>query len=177
MIKEKIIQPTAFYLAVIKIVERRIRALGWTMETCDDRSGNQSGYTAKMLHPGTPSGRAAQWQTLQYLLDAIFPDGVRVVITPLRGDKLNRLSMETLSTRRPTDSRKFDIIQLSRRGGLASAAMRMHRLTPEQRSAIASKASRARWEKLRAEKPTMRVHVARSHKRRDLAAANAVPIR
>jgi hypothetical protein len=62
----------------------------------------------------------------------------------------NRFSMETLRTRRATDSRKFDVIQLSRCGGLASAAARMRRLTAEQRSAIASRASRARWERVRA---------------------------
>jgi hypothetical protein len=156
--------PSRFYLAVIKIIDRRIRALGWTMETCDDRSGNQSGYTAKMLHPGTPSGRQAQWQTLQYLLDALYPGGVRVVIEPLPARKPNRFSMDRLWTR-AMDSRKDNLLHFSRRGGLASAAARMRLLTPEHRSAIASKASRARWEKYRAEKPTMRARVVRSHRR------------
>ena len=144
--------PTSFYLALIKTIDRRIRALGWTMEMCDDRSGNQSGYTGKMLHPATPSGRQAQWVTLQYLLDAIYPGGVRVVLVPLGTEMPKRFSMDPARPRRLSDFRKIDLIHFSRQGGLASAAARMRRMTPEQRSAIASRASRARWEKSRAAK-------------------------
>jgi hypothetical protein len=122
------------------------------MEMCDDRSGNQSGYTGKMLHPATPSGRQAQWQTLQYLLDALYPGGVRVILEPLSAEMPKRFSMDPPRTPRLSDFRKIDLIHFSRRGGLASAAARMRRLTPEQRSAIASKASRARWERARTPK-------------------------
>ena len=73
---------TPLYLALIDQMHDRIVHLGWTMERCDERSGNQDGYTAKMLHPDTPSGRQANWQTLQNLLDALYPDGVEVLIAP-----------------------------------------------------------------------------------------------
>jgi hypothetical protein len=46
------------------------------MRECDDRSGLNDGYTAKLLHPDTPSGR----QLLQYLTDALYLYGVDVYL-------------------------------------------------------------------------------------------------
>ncbi len=42
--------------------------------------------------------------------------------------------------------------ELGKKGGKASAKVRMETITPEQRSAIAKKAAAARWKKARNEK-------------------------
>lgn len=47
----------------------------------------------------------------------------------------------------PSDELRAYMKELGRRGGEASGRKRMENLTDEQRSAIALKAARARWEK------------------------------
>ena len=44
-------------------------------------------------------------------------------------------------------------VTLGRKGGLKSAKARMEKILPEDRSAIASKAARARWAKERKDRP------------------------
>jgi hypothetical protein len=48
----------------------------------DEKSGVQDGYYAKCVYAETPSGRNANWQTLQWIVDALFPDGSGVRFTP-----------------------------------------------------------------------------------------------
>ena len=144
-------KPTSFYVALVRALDRRIRTLGWTMKYCDDRSGLQDGYTAKLLHPGTPSGRQARWETLQLLIDALYPAGVKVVIQAADGEMLNRLSMpDERRVVRPSDARKIDILAMSRKGGLASAKARVVKLPPALRKRVARQAARARWRRERA---------------------------
>lgn len=74
------------------VSRRKIRKaeLGWSFWQLDEKSGAQSGYFAKAFNPDTPSGRVARWETLQWLIDAMYPDrGYRVFIVP---DKPMRLS-------------------------------------------------------------------------------------
>jgi hypothetical protein len=53
-------------------------------EVCD-RSGLADYYFSKALHASTPSGRQANWRTLQDIVDALFPEGYDVVIKPKTG--------------------------------------------------------------------------------------------
>jgi hypothetical protein len=75
-------QATALYLAIIDQLRDRIAFLGWPMWVCDDKAGLQDGYTAKLLHPDTPSGRQAGWAQIQMLVDALYPDGMAFVVIP-----------------------------------------------------------------------------------------------
>jgi hypothetical protein len=75
-------QSTALYRTLIDQIQDRITHVGWTMERCDDAAGLQDGYTAKLLHPDTPSGRMARWETLQLLIDALFPGGMNALVLP-----------------------------------------------------------------------------------------------
>lgn len=70
------------YRAVVLALAGRIVQCGLTMQECDETSGVQDGYTAKMLHPDTASGRVAGWEMLQLLMDALYPHGVEVVLVP-----------------------------------------------------------------------------------------------
>lgn len=91
--------PTGTYLAIIAAVDRRIRALRWTMQECDDRAGLQDGFTAKMLHPDKPSGRQAQWATLDLLMQALWPGGFKVTFSPV-GDTIPALAGKPVPARK-----------------------------------------------------------------------------
>ncbi|MFC5356420.1 hypothetical protein [Azospirillum himalayense] len=80
---------TALYLEVVRALDARRRALGWSMAELDDRAGTNDGYFAKALHADTPSGRQAGWEILDLFSQALFPAGTRVAIAPaFRGLKL-----------------------------------------------------------------------------------------
>ena len=100
-------------------------------------------YINKAVKPNTPSGRVAQWNTVQDIIDAIYPGGVRVILKP------NPVSDPKLVSRlRKQDTRtvsaRIDHLEVSRRGGLASARARLTKHTPEQRRRFARRAARAR---------------------------------
>jgi hypothetical protein len=105
-----------------------------------------------LLDADTPSGRQASWETLQLLIDALYPAGVRVRLEVIPTDDprlLNRLSKPPPGREKITAAprRKIDIIEFARAGGLASAAVRKERIPPEKRRAIARHAARVRWKK------------------------------
>ena len=106
----------------------RIRRLGLPMWRCDDLSGVQDGYTAKMLHPDTPSGRQASWPTLDLMMQALYPDGYTLIIKPNDGGRALKLT----APRNPTvDARERAIMKkMGRLGGLKAAANRRARREP-----------------------------------------------
>src|SRR5262245_22107943 len=109
------------------------------MQQCDDLSGLQDGYTAKMLHPAAPSGRQASWSSLQLLLDAIYPQGYRLTIRPLPVREPRLLECFGKHERRVQKGhgswqRHLDFIEISGRGGRAAAKTRMEKLPPRRRS-------------------------------------------
>lgn len=137
---------TGIYHALIAQIHGRIRRLGIPMWKCDDLSGLQDGYTAKLLHPDTPSGRQARWDTLQLLLDAIYPEGFVLTIRPVRGgDKslLNRFSMEPNKTNEQRV--RSTAMAMGRRGGLKSWEARKAKLTRSDKKVLAQKGAAARW--------------------------------
>ena len=74
---------TALYRQIIDCLKIRKGELGWSFWQCDEKSGAQSGYFAKAFNPDTPSGRMSQWQTLQWLIDAMYPkQSYRVFLVP-----------------------------------------------------------------------------------------------
>lgn len=159
---------TDLYRALVWEVRNRIRALGLTMQQCDDISGNQDGYTAKMLHPDTPSGRQAQWQVVQQLLDAIYPGGVRLRLHSIAGlvatrsainGKLKKNS-QVLSGLSINDRERAKgllgrvaIRDLAREAGRKGGLARASRLSPQKRQNIARRAAHARWKDKRRVRP------------------------
>lgn len=75
---------TKIYRSLVLALAGRIVQRSLTMQQCDDLSGLQDGYVAKLLHPDTGQGRVAGWYTLQLLIDALYPDGVEVVLIPVQ---------------------------------------------------------------------------------------------
>jgi hypothetical protein len=78
--------PTALYRAVMAEIDRRRLELDVPMWAVDDRAGTQDGYYAKPLYAETRTGRQSGWQTLQLIVDALFPGGVDVQLRALNDD-------------------------------------------------------------------------------------------
>lgn len=134
---------TPLYRALVGEMHARIRRLGVTMWQCDDLSGLQDGYTAKLLHPDTPSGRQARWETLQLLVDALYPDGYTVIIKPQDGAKAAaRLQPESNPV---IEKRVRAVMQaMGRKGGLKSWEKRRAKLTAAEAKLIEENPRRAR---------------------------------
>ena len=113
------------YRALAAQLHDRIRKLGLPMWQCDDLSGLQDGYTAKVLHPDTSSGRQPGWLTLDLLMGALFPDGYDIIVKPRDG----RRALKLTAPRNPVvDARDRAVFQkYGRLGGLKAAANRRAR--------------------------------------------------
>ncbi len=74
------VQP--WYRSLALQFKARIRQLGLTMLEVDARGGLPEGYTAKALHPDSNTGRQAQYQNLQILLEVLYGPGGFVMASP-----------------------------------------------------------------------------------------------
>jgi hypothetical protein len=156
---------TALYRAFIIECERRRRQLGWPAWKLDDASGVQDGYSQKMAHPDSPSGRQARWETLQLIVDALFPYGFDLILRPKNGCVLDAASQQRkIRFAVATVDRKAQrelMRELGMKGGraraesisqsrieaiaLKGARARAKLLPPEQRREQARLAAKARW--------------------------------
>jgi hypothetical protein len=87
----KMTEATSIYRAIVLELERRRIALGMSMERLSEIAGLADRAYSKMVHPEGRGGRVAQWQTLQRVVDALFPDGIDVAIKGERGRQLTAL--------------------------------------------------------------------------------------
>ena len=71
------------------------------MAVLDDKAGLQDGYYAKMLYAETPSGRNARWETVQWVIDALWPDGIgaRLIGEPVPDDDALRQRISAAARR------------------------------------------------------------------------------
>jgi hypothetical protein len=125
-------------------IERRRRQLGISMDTLSDLAGFADRFYSKALHPDTPSGRQSRWETVQEMMDAIFPEGFDIEIRPKPGgcmsaDDLRRKVQFAGADANPITRRKL-MAALGRKGALARHGSR----TPEQRREIALRAAATR---------------------------------
>ena len=135
-----------FYLALVAVLDRRIRSLRLPMSRCDELSGNEMGYTAKALKPDTKTGRQMKWETLDRLLPVLYPNGFRLGIVPLEGEKPNPRAL----ARRGNKTREY-------------RRLAQYVLTPEKARECAKK----RWSKVRkSERKKMMKRVRRKGLRR-----------
>lgn len=151
---------TEFYSAVVWELRKQIIDIGLTMEQCDELSGLECGYAAKLLHPNTPSGRQAGYVRVQYLMDVLFCCGGFVMtIKPRASIERIRAEINRKLERRGSKLNPFGIAKSARlRGVVGKTAIRdfaryagrkggaKRREMPEKkRIALARKAARARW--------------------------------
>jgi hypothetical protein len=141
--------PTSIYRGIMLECERRRQSLGLAMWKVDELAGTQDGYYAKAVHADAASGRQAQWETLQDIIDALFPSGVDVVIRPGSDSMHTAVSFQNKlrhvqAVHNPKTQREL-MAELS---SLASAARQ--NIPVWKRRQIARKAARARWRKVKA---------------------------
>lgn len=137
------------YRGIMLELERRRLQLGFTFINVDDLAGLNDGYLAKLMWPDTPTGRVARWETLQLIVDALFPEGFEVVLRAKAGLELSEVSIRKMAAiaRLPfcRKSQRDLMMEYGRKGGAA----RSEKLEPERRREIASIAAKARWAKPR----------------------------
>lgn len=138
---------TAIYRAIMQACEARRIELGIAMATVDEMAGTQDGYYAKMLFPDTPTGRCAQWPTLQLVIEALFGRDCQVVISGENERQLAALSSDRGQSHKYREYRHWRHAKHFRDLGGLGGKKRAERLTPIQRSAIARKAGKARARK------------------------------
>jgi transcriptional regulator with XRE-family HTH domain len=131
-----------FYRAIMIELERRRLSRGLSMQEICDHSGLADYYYSKALHASTPSGRQARWDSLQDLVDALFPEGYDVEIRPKVGMRLSaadlRCKIKSAAALTDRKSQREFMRELGRLGGVARRE-KFKNMTPEERKAIAEK--------------------------------------
>lgn len=141
---------TAIYRSIMLEVERRRHAVGFPMEKFSDYAGLPERYYPKALHADTPSGRQAQWGTLQVIIDALFPHGFDVTITPKPGqimteDSLKAKLLHLQAAKDPKSQREL-MRALGTAGGKRSGESRRFEAQQRRRRKVSAQhAARMRW--------------------------------
>lgn len=142
--------PVAVYRAIMLELERQRLAVGLPMEKFSEYAGVPDRYFAKALHVDQPSGRQAQWGTLQTMIDALFPHGFDLTIKPRPGAVIDpeNLKAKLLQLRATTDpkSQRQLMSDLGKKGGKRSGESRRKAAT--KRKAISEQrryAAACRW--------------------------------
>jgi hypothetical protein len=125
-------------------IERRRVELGISMDRLSEVAGLAERAYVKTLYPETASGRIARHETIQIIVDALFPDGFDIEIRPRSGPALTALSARlkihcAAASEHPKRRREL-MRELGVRGGRARAA----KLSAARRKEIASLGARAR---------------------------------
>lgn len=147
-------QATPIFRAIMLECERRRVALGFPMEKFSEYAGLPERYYPKALHADLPSGRQAQWGTLQIIVDALFPTGFDVEIRAHPGAPMDYVSLKAqllqLRARHDPRTQRELMRILGKKGGLALLAKRAPQALKKQRA----KAGRARARALSSERRT-----------------------
>ena len=138
-----------FYRSIMLELERRRLHLRISMDEVSDRAGVADRLYSKMLHANTPSGRQSRWETVQDVVDALFPEGYDVIIKPKAGLRLDaeQLRCKIKFAAAPTD-RKLQrelMREIGRLGGIARRES-LKAMPRAKRLAIAKKARKTRRE-------------------------------
>ena len=89
---KKVRHVAATYRGLIVAIEKRRRELRIPMYTVDEKSGIADGLFSKMVAVDAPSGRQSEYQTVDDVIDALFPSGWRIEI--VADDKVLRTEAE-----------------------------------------------------------------------------------
>jgi hypothetical protein len=133
---------TSIYRAIVLELERHRIAANWTSSQLDDAAGVQDGYFQKILHADSPSGRQAQWATIQLFVDALLPDGFDAEIRRQPGGCMGASKLDSkikalrAQYHQPTQRDRMRELAKLRSAGMSAA----------RRSDIARQAAMARWQ-------------------------------
>lgn len=137
---------TNIYRSIMLEIERRRHAVGFPMEKFSEYAGLPERYYSKALYPDTSSGRQAQWSTIEIIVQALFPHGYDVTITPRAGQIMTEDSLKAkllhLQAQKDPKSQRELMTGLS-----ALAAAGRKKIPRWKRRRIARQAARARHRK------------------------------
>ena len=136
-----------FYRAIMLELERRRLSLELPMDAVADRAGVADRYFSKALHADSPSGRQARWDTLQDIVDALFPEGYDVEIRPKAGLRLGPqdLRCKILLAAAPTDKKlQREVMRVLGKKGGEARREKYKTMSREERQRIAKKARKTR---------------------------------
>jgi hypothetical protein len=136
-----------FYMAIMLELERRRLQRGMSMQVVCDTAGVADYYYSKALHASTPSGRQARWDTLQDIVDALFPEGYDVVIKPKVGMRLDpaRLRCKIKFAAAATNPKlQRDLMSEIGKIGARARAEKYKTMSKADRARIAKKARKTR---------------------------------
>jgi hypothetical protein len=140
---------TLVYMTIIHQIEEMRIASGMTMAAFSEYAGLPERYYAKALHPDTPSGRQASWESVQTMLETLAPHGFEVVIRRKPGAVIDpqNLKAKSLEIRALTDPRTMreKMREIGLKGASKGGRNRWRRLGAKARARIARKAAKARW--------------------------------
>jgi len=135
--------PEPIYRAIMLECEQRRIALNLPMEKFSEFAGLPERYFAKALWADQPSGRQAQWGTLQIIMDTLYPDGFDLIIKPRQGPELDALRFKYKvkygGTLADGKTRREHMSIIGRKGAQA----RLAKLPPKKLQALMRKAGRA----------------------------------
>jgi hypothetical protein len=142
---------TPIYRAVMLEIESRRQALGFPMEAFSEYAGLPERYFSKALHPDVPSGRQAQWRTVQIMIETLYPHGFDVTITPKPGQVMTEKSLKAkllqLSAIKDPKSRRQLMAELSAKVSPEARSAGRKKIPRWRRRQIARQAWRARARK------------------------------
>lgn len=139
---------TVLYRAIFLELERRRLAVGVTMAQLDDAAGVQDGYYPKMLWSDTPSGRVSRWETVQLIVDALYPAGFDLIMTPkpmILTEPSMRSKIRFAAGQWDRKLYREQMREIGRKGGVS----RTESLTKEERESAAQHAINTRWRRHR----------------------------
>src|SRR4051812_49156524 len=109
-------------------IERWRIAVGWPMDKFSEYCGLPDRYYPKALLADTPSGRQPRWQSVQLMVDGIFPAGFDIELRPKPGTVMtaDNLKAKLLQLRAPTDAKTQRELmrELGQKGGQRSGVVR-----------------------------------------------------
>jgi len=143
---------TPIYRSLIQALNQRRERLGWPIWRLEERAGLSEAHISKLLR----EDRLGTWATLQFIIDALYPDGCRLKFEPLKPTKITPATISEHQLKILYAYNRHQLATIASVGGFARAA----KLTPARRRAIGKMGAKARWahkRRLQPREPTRRV--------------------
>lgn len=140
---------TSIYRAIMLECEQRRVALGLPMERMSEWMGISDRSYPKYLNADTPSGRQAQWPTLQTIIDALYPHGFEVIIKPKPGAVIGPEDMKAKRLELRARENPVSLRDSMRKLSVLGNEARKTKLSASRRKHIAKIAAKERWKRWR----------------------------
>lgn len=156
----KILGEATDYDDLLAVIRTRVAALGLSCETIDDLAGFHSGYAGKLLAPAQtrrlgPFSLGPMMTVCGLKMILVEDEAVMLKMADRHVRRDERRVRAGIPRRKPVTAAqrraiaKAAIAEIARRGGQKSGESRRSKMKQSQRSRIAKRAARARWNRRR----------------------------